>query len=316
MSDIAKYLLGSAATLVFGFLGWLIQWYVQKDKLRLAYDIKSSESSEQGGLVAKTFKIKLINKGNRAISDCKLLISFSQGKISEFKFAHAVLFDEIKKLDQSIEATVSFLNPKESTEVIIHTLSAIELKPPSVLARAMGVTATKEKDFTILPFLIILFVLGTFGYTQYDKNEKDRLPKAQDQIFAILNENGLTEVFPEVMGYSPDDANYKNASYHLLHHFLINRQYPEKYISAMDKFARIDGLSRNSSSTIYYLMAKLEQSVGNKSLSDKYLNESKEAASETYEFLMQQDKYFDVNSLTKSLQNKSKIDTNITSLTK
>lgn len=296
------YLIGAIAALIV----WFIQWRIQKDKLKLVYSLKKTDSFPSGTEIGQAFRILITNTGNKPVLDCKCRVHFATGKIDSFKFSADHLVSEISSKERSIDSFIPLLNPKDSLELTITCKNEISIDKPAIDVRAIGVTAKAkaEKDWTSW---IVLSILGALiiWFVFFDNEKEDRtIPTTQDHIFTVLNEAGLPEIFPQIIASNPEDVSYKNTAFILFHNFLVDEKNQEKYVIGLRKLTEVDESVRpNSRSTIFYLLAKAEQFRNNKEKADEYFSKSKEVAPATYNYLMSKDGFYDLRALQKSLQN-------------
>jgi hypothetical protein len=301
-TDFYKYLVGAISAIITTLTVWIIQRHFTKDKLKLTYTISSSDPFPSASETAQAFTITLENAGNKPIVDCSFLIRFASGKIDSFKFSNDRLLSEIKKTDRTVESAISLINPKDNLQLVVTCKSEENVELPFVEAKAFGVNAQKKssggKTFLII-CLIFIFAIGGLAYLG---GKEDEAPQRQDYIFAAVNEAGLSNLIPQIIGLNSEGLTYKNAAFFLFHNFLIDQKNKEKYIIALQKLSEIEGMNKNSKGTIFYILAKAEQYDNNKPKADEYFRKCNDIAPDTYEFLMAHDAAYDLKNLQKGIE--------------
>ncbi|MCU0434618.1 MAG: hypothetical protein MUC87_14280 [Bacteroidia bacterium] len=286
--------------------GGIIIWWIQKDKLKLVYDISASVQFPSGSKKGRFFNITFKNTGNKPITNCDIDISFESSAIDSYAFSNIKLVSNINKSENSISGQIPLLNPKESLLLTITTKEDKGLNNPSVSARAIGVTATRvssnSRSFIDKLIILLLFVatlvmaITTLKIKVQQKNE----PQQEDRIFILFNINGIGNDYPVFI--SSYEKTYKDAGLFLFYKYVSLKKDNEKYLNSLIALAECDeDMSNNSRAFIYYLIAKIKGYEGKKPEAIQFLDKSKESREDLYQLLIENDSSFNVQKIRAAL---------------
>jgi len=97
------------------------------------------------------------------------------------------------------------------------------------------------------------------------------------------------------------NTTYRNTGYFLFHTYLVDLKRKNNYIEALEDLGQINGMANTSKATIYYLLYKIYTEQNDNTNAIRVIKECESVAPLLYAELMKNDKYYDINSLRKSL---------------
>jgi hypothetical protein len=281
--------------------------------------------------IGKYFVIKLRNSGNKAIENINLNIEFDSNVIETATFSDITLLKELDKTDAHIKSVLPLLNPKEVFSITVTTLSNNQISSPKIVARAIGSTALPREyssTSSLFPHVLIAVTLAltsvAVGYfiggifipksiknIEVIKSDVDELksrfeqnrrkyeqgePESEQYVFAVFNRAGISYLFPELIEKNGEIRYWKTGAF-LMHKFLKDQRNRGKYIGAMETLIDAKEIAPSSLGFNLYLLAKMEQHIGNNGKAKDYLERCKNNTPLMYDYLMAQDAYYDTKAL-------------------
>lgn len=134
-------LLSAALALLVG----LILWRIRREPLALQYEVVESQPFPREGGQGQFFVVTITNTGKRPTERVDLDIQFPAGRIETVKPSNERLITGLGIEPNRLTGTIPLLNPRETLKLTVTTLGSPDLAPPTVLARAVGVTAARAK---------------------------------------------------------------------------------------------------------------------------------------------------------------------------
>jgi hypothetical protein len=157
-----KYIIPAILSLVVG----ITLWYIQRDVVSLAYDVIESASFPYEDSEGRFFVVTVQNDGTKPIQNANIEIVFQSGSIVTSRFSPEKLISNVKQDMQSINGVLSLLNPGEKMSTTVTVKNRGPISTPTVLARAVGVTATRKSDASVYQLLVkILFTTSIAVFT-------------------------------------------------------------------------------------------------------------------------------------------------------
>lgn len=131
---------------ILAFLFALLLWQIQKERLKLEYEVVQSAAFPREGGTGKYFVVRLHNQGNASLNHIEFEISFDSDVIESLRFDDPALVTGMTQTPSKLSGTIPLLNPDESVSVTVTTFGQTEAKLPTVLARAPGATARPRAE--------------------------------------------------------------------------------------------------------------------------------------------------------------------------
>ncbi len=285
------------------FTGWF--FWRKREKLILSYTITESDffpfHNEQG----KYYAIKIANNGGKLIKNITVDISISDAEI-ETVTTHE-LMNNLNKQANVVKFTVDILNPKEDINFVI-TSKVKETSKPKIKIRGEGVNALEKSDVPsksditgtaiIWAFIGFLSALIFINVMAEETPINDRI----DNVFGILNKAGLPHVFHQIIEHH-DDLTYEGTAFYLVNAYLKDTANGTKYITALKNISSIPDIALKSKGVAYYLIYKIDVKSKNMIEANKYLEKCKKETPDTYEYLIEQDQNYNLDSIQTHLKN-------------
>jgi hypothetical protein len=295
-----KELVTIATTIVTG----LTIAYFQRIRLRLNYYVTETESYDSNYGYLKFYTVKIYNPGSKMVEAVNFKTSFSDGKID--KITDNDLIKDLKISDNNLSFNVDYIVSKENLSFTITIKEAkkgaskSEIKIRAKDAKITEKTNSKNKLDGGSFFVGIVVGMVVFLAVDYFTTPDPEVipPKADkiENVFSILNHSQLSYIFPQIIN-SNDDMSYVGTAFYLTHSYLIDTLNHERYVRALKLLSQIDDISLNSKGAIYYLIFKIRKRENNNIESDIYLQKCKQETPFMYNQLMEQDQYYDLDSL-------------------
>lgn len=145
-----KYIIPAILSLIVG----VALWYIQRDVISLVYEVVESAAFPYEDSEGRFFVITVQNDGTKPIQNTAIEISFESGAIVTSRFSPDKLISDVKQDSQSIKGIMQLLNPREKISTTITAKSRGPISSPTVLARAVGVTATRKTEVSFYQLLV------------------------------------------------------------------------------------------------------------------------------------------------------------------
>lgn len=281
---------------------WLI--WRKREKLFLTYSITESNFFPFHGKEGKYFAIKISNNGGKIIKNIKVNFSITDAKIDSY--TNHELISHINQNEKTLKFNIESLNPKENVELII-TSSVSQTSKIILTARGEGVNAEEkavEPSKTDIVGTAILFTFIGFLATVLLINVGEETESVEriDNVYSILNQSKMGYLFNNIV-VNHDDITYRNTSYLIFNEYIkdTSKVDLEKYPTALKSISNIKGISTSSKGFAYYLIYKINKHENNQVDANLYLEKLKKECNDTYDYLMTQDKFYDVNELKKHI---------------
>jgi hypothetical protein len=160
-----KYIIPAILSLVVG----MTLLYIQRDVVSLVYEVVESTSFPYEDSEGRFFVITVQNDGTKPIQDTNIEIVFQSGSIVTSRFSPDKLISNVKQDSQSIKGIMPLLNPGEKISTTVTTKNRGPILSPTILARAVGVTAIRKAEVSVyqslvkilLPSLIVILIFLT-----------------------------------------------------------------------------------------------------------------------------------------------------------
>jgi hypothetical protein len=181
---------------ILAFLFAVLLWVIQKQRLKLEYEVVQSAAFPREGGTGKYFVVRFHNQGNASLNHTEFDIAFDSDVIESSRFANPALVTDLSHSPSRLSGVIPLLNPDESVSVTITTFGQTEAKIPSVVARAPGATAMPRaegglsEDVYLLSFgsiAVALLVAGLSFFASY------RSTRISDSISKIENLGEVSE---------------------------------------------------------------------------------------------------------------------------
>jgi len=127
----------------------MILWQVQKERLKLEYEVNASAPFPREAGTGKYFIVKIKNTGNAKLDHVEFLITFDSPVIESFRFAEPNLVTDVSAHNSVLSGSIPLMNPDESVSVTITTFGQQEPRTPIVAARGPGATALPRSDSSV-----------------------------------------------------------------------------------------------------------------------------------------------------------------------
>lgn len=293
---------GGILVALFTFwLGW--QTWRKREKLLLSYTITESDFFPFHNGQGKYYAIKISNNGGKEIKNITTSIDISDSEIDQV--TKHELINDLKKEVTQIKFRIDTLNPNEDIDFVI-TSKVTKTSKPSIKIRGEGVNGL-EKSYApsksdIVGTAIIFTGIGFLLTVLYISLMSNRLSKndpsvdRMDNIFKALNKADLPQVFSQIID-KHDDITYEGTAFYLLNSYLKDTINGDKYIKALKNLTTVEDIAPNSKGAAYYLVYKIDIKRRNITEANEYLDKCKNETSDMYEFLNEQDKYYNLDSL-------------------
>lgn len=121
-------------------------------------------------------------------------------------------------------------------------------------------------------------------------------PTRQERIFVLLNQAGLSHVFPLLLS-SVSDISYVNSAYFLFHLYLADPNRSVDYQAGLAAIGRAPTVTSASRGVAYYLLAKIAEQEGRMADASAQFEELRTTAPRMFTYLMAQDSAYDVDAL-------------------
>lgn len=313
----------------------LVLWFIKRDRLSLEYTITESEIFPKGAVQGKYFLLNLKNNGNKALENISYQLELNLGKIDSLQFSKKDLIDVDEQSEKTIKGLISLLNPNEELHTTLTIENAEDYSKIKIQARGIGVTAIESKKnqipFYLQNFLILFSIVITVstGYSVFtsvnqvkvnesissitEQSEKLSLllkesetslkqealgkPDREQIIFASLNKAGLSFLLPRLLESTGDNLPYWKTGLFLVNSYLIDKKNSNKYVNVLDSLANIKDISPSSKGFLFYLAGKIEKNEQHAERAILYFNKCKANAPLMYEYLIEQDPAYNLNSI-------------------
>lgn len=149
-----KYIIPAILSLVVG----VALWYIQRDVVSLVYEVVESTSFPYEDSEGRFFVITVQNDGTKPIQNTNIEIAFQSGSIVTSRFSPDKLISNVNQDSQSIKGIMPLLNPREKISATVTTKNHGPISSPTVVARAVGVTATRKAEVSVYQLLVKILV--------------------------------------------------------------------------------------------------------------------------------------------------------------
>jgi hypothetical protein len=314
-------------TAIFAFIVGLALWFIKRDRLSLEYTITESEIFPKGELQGKYFLLNLKNNGNKALENINYHLELNLGKIESLRFSKKDLINVNEQSEKTVKGLISLLNPNEELHSTLTIENAEDYSKIKIQARGVGVTAIESKKNQIsyyLQYLLLtvsVIVLISIGYLTFEIDNQAKVlksisnltegseklsllldeqlgkPDREQIIFASLNKAGLSFLLPKLLESTGDNLPYWKTGLFLVNSYLIDKKNSTKYVNVLESLANIKDISPSSKSFLFYLAGKIEKNEQHTERAILYFNKCKDNAPLIYEYLIEQDPAYNLNSI-------------------
>lgn len=133
------------------------------------------------------------------------------------------------------------------------------------------------------------------------KQEALGKPDREQIIFASLNKAGLSFLLPRLLESTGDNLPYWKTGLFLVNSYLLDKKHSIKYVNVLDSLANIKEISPSSKGFLFYLAGKIEKNEHHTKRAISYFNKCKANTPLMYEYLIEQDPAYDLDSIEKWL---------------
>jgi hypothetical protein len=159
--SMKKYLIPALLSLIVG----VALWFVQRDVVSLVYEVVESASFPYDKGEGRFFVITVQNDGTKPLQNINLEIGLSSGSITTVRFSPDKLITDVKQEQQNVRGIIPLLNPKEKVATTVTAQGSGPISSPNVIARAVGVTATRKSDLSVYQVVSKILMPLTAGFT-------------------------------------------------------------------------------------------------------------------------------------------------------
>lgn len=129
------------------------------------------------------------------------------------------------------------------------------------------------------------------------KQEALGKPDREQIIFASLNKAGLSFLLPQLLENTGDNLPYWKTGLFLVNSYLIDKKNSTKYVNVLESLANIKDISPSSKGFLFYLAGKIEKNEQHTERAILYFNKCKANTPLMYEYLIEQDPAYNLNSI-------------------
>ena len=193
--------------------------------------------------------------------------------------------------ENQVRFNINPLNPEEEINWVLTTQEGVQptTSKPTIRISGDGVTAKdktiikKKKSSKIGAIALsaeLGLLLGLLIPSIVDKVQSNSIiapdkPDRIENIFSILNQAKLSQLFPQIIKTNDDDISYVATAFYLTHSYLKDSSNKDKYIQALKSISVSSDVALSSKGIIYYLLYKIDTKEKNTTEAYEYLNKCK-----------------------------------------